>query len=71
MANHVAGKICERHEGDLEEAKKYYQMAGEQGAYGAFMDLYRLKYAEVIIVSYNYIPPPPHARTHSTPVSLV
>jgi tetratricopeptide (TPR) repeat protein len=53
MANHVAGSICELYEGDLEEAKKYYQTAGEQGSYGAFMDLYRLKYKEVIIVSYK------------------
>ncbi|XP_023714388.1 uncharacterized protein LOC111868185 isoform X2 [Cryptotermes secundus] len=46
MANHVAGSICEKYESDLQSAKKYYQMAGDQGAYGAFMDLYRLKYNE-------------------------
>lgn len=57
MANHVAGYICQRYEGDSERAKKYYQMAGEQGAYGAFMDLYRLKYSEVIIVSYKTVKP--------------
>jgi tetratricopeptide (TPR) repeat protein len=57
MANHVAGLICEWYEADSEEAKKYYKRAGEQGSYGAFMDLYRLKYNEVIIVSCKTIKP--------------
>ena len=47
MANHVAGNIYERYDNDVERAKKHYQIAGEQGAYGAYMDLYRLKYSEV------------------------
>jgi len=46
MANHVAGNIYERYDKDLERAKKHYQIAGEQGAYGAYMDLFRLKYSE-------------------------
>jgi hypothetical protein len=42
-------------------------MAGEQGAYGAFMDLYRLKYAEVIIVSYTFISPfPLHTQAYTS-----
>lgn len=64
MANHVAGLICEKYESDLESAKKYYQMAGEQGAYGAFMDLYRLKYTEVTIFSYTFISPRAHKLHH-------
>ena len=52
MANHVAGNIYERYDKDLERAKKHYQIAGEQGAYGAYMDLFRLKYSEV---SHSYI----------------
>ena len=57
MANHVAGSIYERYDKDLERAKKHYQMAGEQGAYGAYMDLFRLKYSEVnhtYISEYHY-----------------
>jgi hypothetical protein len=49
MANHIAGSIYELYDRDLESAKKSYQMAGEQGAYGAYMNLYRLKYKEVIM----------------------
>lgn len=64
MANHVAGSICEKYESDLQSAKKYYQMAGDQGAYGAFMDLYRLKYNEVTIVSHTFISP--HMHTNYT-----
>lgn len=52
MANHVAGSIYERYDKDIERAKRHYQMAGEQGAYGAYMDLFRLKYSEV---NYSYI----------------
>jgi hypothetical protein len=67
MANHVAGSICEQFERDSERAKKYYQVAGEQGAYGAFMDLYRLKYNEVIIVSYTFISPfPLHTQSYTS-----
>lgn len=47
MANHVAGNIYERYDKDLERAKRHYQLAGEQGAFGAYMDLIRLKYNEV------------------------
>jgi tetratricopeptide (TPR) repeat protein len=57
MANHVAGSIYERYDKDVERAKRHYQMAGEQGAYGAYMDLFRLKYNEVnhsYISEYHY-----------------
>lgn len=50
MANHVAGSIFDWYERDLEKAKKHYQMAGEQGSYGAYLDLYKLKFSEVIII---------------------
>ncbi|KAJ4431486.1 hypothetical protein ANN_20084 [Periplaneta americana] len=46
MANHVSGQLQERYCNDIERAKKHYQAAGDQGAYGAFMDLYRLNYSE-------------------------
>ena len=57
MANHVAGSIYERYDKDIERAKRHYQMAGEQGAYGAYMDLIRLKYRKVnhsYISEYHY-----------------
>jgi tetratricopeptide (TPR) repeat protein len=50
MANHVAGSIYDWYERDVEKAKKHYKMAGEQGSYGAYLDLYKLKFNEVIIV---------------------
>ena len=52
MANHVAGSIYERYDKDIERAKRHYQIAGEQGVYGAFMDLFKLKYSEV---NHSYI----------------
>ena len=52
MANHVAGRIYQLYDKDVERAKKHYQLAGEQGAYGAYMELFRLKYSEVNL---NYI----------------
>jgi len=58
MANHVAGSIYERYDKDVERAKKHYQLAGEQGAYGAYMDLFRLKYSEVnlnYLSEYHYV----------------
>ena len=57
MANHVAGSIYERYDKGVERAKRHYQIAGEQGAYGAYMDLFRLKYSEVnhsYIYEYHY-----------------
>jgi tetratricopeptide (TPR) repeat protein len=50
MAHHVAGSIYDWYERDLERAKKHYQMAGDQGSYGAYMDLYKLKFSEVTII---------------------
>jgi tetratricopeptide (TPR) repeat protein len=52
MANHVAGTIYEGYDKDVERAKRYYQIAGEQGAFGAYLDLFRLKYSEV---NHSYI----------------
>ena len=57
VANHVAGSIYERYDKDLERAKKHYQIASELGVYGAYMDLFKLKYLEVnhsYISEYHY-----------------
>nr|CAD7442274.1 unnamed protein product [Timema bartmani] len=44
MANHVAGKVFEQLDRNWERAKEFYLKAAENGAFGAYMDLFNLKY---------------------------
>nr|CAD7404466.1 unnamed protein product [Timema cristinae] len=46
MANHVAGKVFERLDRNWQKAKEFYLKAAENGAFGAYMDLFRLKYKQ-------------------------
>ncbi|XP_069673933.1 uncharacterized protein [Periplaneta americana] len=47
MVNHICGQLLERCYKDFKNAKHYYKAAGEQGAFGAYMDLYRLQYHDM------------------------
>lgn len=54
MAHHQLGSYFEYQHNDVERAMASYKKAGECGAYGAYMDLFRLKYG--VDNTYNPIP---------------
>nr|CAD7574638.1 unnamed protein product [Timema californicum] len=46
MGNHMAGKVYEHIDRNWQKAKEFYLKAAENGSFGAYMDLFRLKYKQ-------------------------